>query len=278
MPERRVSRRQAITGAGALGASALAAPAFATSGATALNLSSPEALSEARIKIVGSIAEETVTTFQRFHIYGDPHGGNLTPLFSMNNLHVDKWRPVERGTYALTHFEVGYYTEFDSETPLENWKNPYTEEMNEIFVFRLGPVLREYYPDRIVAPGLAPDPLTLQVIGDRVFLPTLSTHEIPNMFSPEEFPEESTGEIVYWDSMFTYSAPLAAVADPAVANAPNHCHLQNAVSWAPWMRMGLRPGRTTVQAFGCKIAGFEALPAKTRAGFEKYTPEIFETA
>jgi len=281
MPTGSITRRNALTGAGAFGAAGLSATGLAGVAAAApaaLDLSSPEAISEARIKIVGSIAEETVTTFQRFHIYGDPHGGNLVPLFSMNNLHIDEWRPIERGTYALRHYEVGYYTVFDSEEPLETWTNPFTDEEIEIFHFRLGPIEREYRPSEIIAPALPPNPLTLNVIGDRVFLPTSSINEFANFFTPEDYPMESSGEIVFYDSLFTYSAYVADVANPDVTSAPNHCHLQNAVSWAPWMRMAGRPGRSTVQGFGCKIPDLAALPTHVRKGFETYTPEIFATS
>ncbi len=44
------------------------------------------------------------------------------------------------------------------------------------------------------------------------------------------------------------------------------------------MQMEGRPGGTMARAYGTDIAGFDALPADVRAGFEKYTPEIFDTA
>ncbi|NVK56227.1 MAG: DUF1838 family protein [Alteromonadaceae bacterium] len=280
------SRRQALKQLGSLGVSALAlgsastamaGPANAAGSQQQLDLSTPEKRSAITTKIMGSIGKEEKHTFLRFHIYGYM-GENVVPFFSMNNYVVQYWTPDSRaGHYQLKHYEVGYYTEFDTDKPITHWKNPVTGKTIELETFILGPVGRVYTPNGIIAPGIAPQPLRVSVIGDRVYVPTQSIEAFPNMFKPEEWPELSSGDKTYWDSMSTYSAPLADVLDPALKSVKAEIHMQNLTSWQPFLRLGQLKGRSMARAFGQNIAGFHELSPTVRADFEKYTPAIFDT-
>lgn len=242
-----------------------------------LDLSSPEKRVEVFTKIVGSIAKEEKHAFLRFHLYGFL-GENVVPFFSMNNYVVQKWEPTaEPYHYQLKHYEVGYYTEFDTDKPITEWLNPVTGKVVELETFILGPITRIYTPEGVIAPGLAPIPLRINVIGDRVFVPSHSIESFPNMFSPSEWPELSSGPKIYWDSMSTYSAPLSEVLDSQKSSANAEIHMQNLTSWQPFLRMGQIEGRSMARAFGKNIAGFHELDPIVREGFETYTPDIFNT-
>ena len=221
--------------------------------------------------------QEPVHSFLRFHFYGQVPGEKARRLLSLNNYIIDYWEPVERGTYKLRHYEVGYYTEFDTDTPINRWVNPYTNEELEVFHFALGPINREYSPDTVLAPGLAPIPLNSHVMGDRLVVATEAISQIPNIFQPDEWPKYSSGEIVNWLSLQTLSALMEDVLNPELNSAPAHIQLQNFISWGSWMKMGGYEGGTMARAYGTEIAGFDALPPDVLAGFKKYTPEIFET-
>lgn len=286
MSNSRITRRHAVAtlaGAGAVGLVAGAADNGAEQGdhkpkPLELDLNDPVDLSYARQKVIGSVAGEEIHSFLRFHFYGQVPGEQARRLLSMNNYIVDRWEPVERGTYKLTHWEVGYYCDFDSDDPIESWVNPYTEEEIEVFQFVLGPIHREYSPDTILAPGLAPNPLTSHIMGPRFYVATEAISQIPNLFQPDEWPKRSSGKMANWISMQTLSALMDDVLNPELTSAPANIHLQNFVSWSSWMQMGGQPGGTMARAYGTEVEGFEALPQKVYDGFKKYTPEIFETA
>jgi hypothetical protein len=241
-----------------------------------LDLDDPVDLAVARQKVIGSVAAEDIHSFLRFHFYGQVPGEKARRLLSMNNYIIDRWEPVERGTYKLRHWEVGYYTAFDTDTPLETWVNPYTEDEVEVFHFVLGPIDRVYSPGNVAAPGLAPIPLTSHVTGDRFYVATEAISQIPNLFQPDEWPKRSSGKVANWLSLQTLSAQMEDILDPDLNSAPSNIHLQNFVSWSSWMQMGGRPGGSMARAYGTEIDGFDALPAAVRAGFERYTPEIFD--
>ena len=242
-----------------------------------LDLNDPVALSVARQKVIGSVAKEAVHSFLRFHFYGQVPGEKAVPLLSMNNYIIDYWEPLERGTYQLRHYEVGYYCEFDTDNPIETWRNPYTKEDLEVYQFILGPIARLYSPGNVIAPGLAPKPLTSHLMGPRFYVATEAISQMPNLFQPDEWPKYSSGEKVNWVSVQTLSALMADVLNPELSSAPANIHLQNFISWGSWMKMGGRPGGTMARGYGTGIAGFDALPEQVHAGFKKYTPEIFAT-
>lgn len=278
-----ITRRQALT---SLATAGLVAGCADDGAVTAekrpeplrLDLDDPVDLAVARQKVIGSVAEEEIHSFLRFHFYGQVPGEKARPLLSMNNYIVDRWQPVERGTYRLRHWEVGYYCAFDTDEPIETWLNPYTGEQIEVFHFVLGPIDREYTPETILAPGLAPLPLTSHIMGPRFYVATEAISQVPSLFQPDQWPKRSPGKTANWLSLQTLSALMEDVLNPELSSAPANIHLQNFVSWSSWMQMGGRPGGTMARAFGTEVAGLDSLPEHVHDGFRQYTPEIFETA
>ena len=243
----------------------------------ALTLKDPIKRTELIAKVLGSTVEEERHGFLKFHIFGYAGDGNLIPFFTMNNYIVQKWKPAEGGAFELQHYEAAYYSKFDTTEPMEEWENPLTGETVKIPPFVLGPVPRAYSPDMSkTAATFAPDPLNITMIGDRVFIPTLSRLQLPNALSAEEWGPYSNGPITYWDSMLVYSADAEDVFDDTKTNVGAEMHMQNLVSWSPFLKLGQSPGRTMVRAYGQHISGYDALPKDIRENLEKYTPEIFD--
>lgn len=239
-------------------------------------LSDPIKRSEMIVKIMGSTEREDTYAFLKFHVYGYA-GENLIPFFSMNNVVVQKWRPTKPGHFDLQHYEVAYYSQFDTNIPIETWENPITGEVVDVPHFILGPIERKYTPEGIIAPGVAPNPLNISVIGDRVFIPTQSTDKIFNPMSTPEWGEYAGDPDIFWDSMLTYSADIKDVLNPDIASVGAEIHMQNLVSWNQFFKMGRLPGRTMVRAFGTHLDSLDDISPEVRAGLEKYTPAIFET-
>lgn len=266
-----ISRRTALGSVAGLGALALA-PSVARSAAAQppkLDLADPLTALRAHVKMVGSVGTEAVHTFFRLNIYGDPGTGSFVPMFTMNNILVDYWTNKGNDEYEMRKYEVGFYTKIDSYDPLEKFDNPLTGKSHSIHHFRLGPVPRVYTPDGIIVMGYNPNPLPLELIGDRVFLATQSIEQSADMVTP--------GQTNYVNSFMTYSALLADLANPAVTSAPVHAQLQNKNRWAPWMGMGDRPGGTVARGFGSKIANLDALPPSVMDGVKRFVPEILDT-
>lgn len=246
-------------------AAALAQPSFVS------DFSDPVDAIRAHVKMVGSLGREDVISFYRLNVYADLGEGNFIPLFTMNNLLIDKWTPHENNEFEMRKYEAGFYTALDSYEALESFTNPITGDELPLENFRLGPVPRRYTPERFFVMAYDPNPLPLEIIGDRVFLPTQSIEARPMRGAGPDAP------MLYTNSFMTYSSSLKDMQNPALASAPNHAQLQNKNEYAPWMKMGDTPGGTVVRGFGAKVAGLDALPPGVLKGFETFTPEILDT-
>jgi hypothetical protein len=246
-------------------ANALAQPSFVT------DFSDPVDAIRAHVKLVGSLAEETVISFYRLNIYADTGSGNFIPLFTMNNLLIDKWTPYPGNEFEMRKYEAGYYSPIDSYEPLLVFNNPITGVETPVVNFRLCPVPRRYTPDRFYVMAYDPNPLPLEVIGDRVFLATQSIESSP---MPGGGPDAPT---LYTNSFMTYSGALADVQNPDMPSVPTHAQLQNKNAYTPWMKMGDTPGGTVVRGYGTKVKSLDNLPAGALEGFQKHVPEILDT-
>jgi len=262
--------------AGAAGVSPAAQAAMPT-----LQIEDPRARARVRAKIIASAAAEAVPAFYRLHLFAYMHDRNLVPLYTMNNVAIKVCQPMSSGNTMITNYEAGVYCKFDTHEVLETWQNPVTGETLEPWHFIGQPLSVEIGPDEVITgPGatLKPKPMAIEVVGDTVVMPTMSGFSYPNPFSPAEFPQDSSGPTMYWDSHYTYFAPLAAVADPEVLRAPAAIQFQNLVSFQPWIGMGTRPGRTWGRALGAKLRSLDEIPALARAGLERKTPMLFDLA
>ena len=273
----------AATGLAAASSGLAAAAGRAPPSAEALRrrLEDPKERARIRAKIVASAASEAVPAFYRLHIFAYMHQGNLVPLYTMNNVAVKVCRPMPNGNTMITNYEAGVYCRFDTHEVLENWRNPVTDELLEPWHFIGRPLSVEIGPDEVITgPGatLKPKPMAIETVGDTVLMPTMSGFAYPNPFPPAEFPEDSSGPTMYWDSHYTYFAPLQAVLDPAVRRAPASIQFQNFVSFQPWVGMGTRPGRTWGRALGAKLRSLDEIPAAARAGLERHAPMLFDLA
>ena len=242
-----------------------------------LRLQDPVSRSNLIAKVFGSTEEAERHAFLKFHIYGYAGDGNLIPLFTLNNYVIQKWVPKEAGNFEVKHWEVGYYSEFDEAAPIEQWENPLTGETVTLPHFVLGPLPRSYGPGKgESSASFAPNPLNITMIGNRVYIPTLTKIKFPNSLSVEKWGAYGGGPTTYWDSMLVYSANIEDVFDEDKTHVEAEMHMQNLVSWAPFLKLGDSPGRTMARAYGQHISGFDALPKDIRAAFKKYTPEIFD--
>lgn len=239
-------------------------------------LADPKARMKLVAKVMGSTVEGERHAFLKFHVFGFTGDGNLIPFFSMNNYIIQKWVPGKDSTFEVQHYEVAYYSKFDTNEAISEWKNPLTGEVVQLPHLVLGPLTRMYSPDMGSDPAsFSPGPINITMIGDRVYVPTLTRLKTGNMLTPQEWGPYSSGPTTYWDSMLVFSANIEDVLDEKKTHVPAEIHLQNLVSWAPYLKMGQSPGRTMVRAYGQHISGFDDLPADIRANLKKYTPEIF---
>lgn len=286
MSTRPLARRHLLTGALALGGSSalmLDTPAVEASSAVTERLDLVDPVSRARTfaKIKGSCANETVYTFCRLHLYLWLNDGNLQPMLTMQNLNVAQWEALPDGNHRGIIREVGVYTAFDTDEPVQEWLNPVTGETREVWQFFGGPLHVQIGPNGMETGAeatLKPREMRADVIGDHVLLANQSAFSFPSPFTADKWPKAAGGPQFFWDSHYFFSANMNDVIDPKVTNAISTVQFQNLVSFHPWLGMGKTPGRTYGKGLGAKLRSLNDLPNAPRRLFEKFTPEIFDIA
>ena len=133
-----ITRRGALLGAGSVALTTASPAAHAALGA--LDLDKPAERARLRAKVVGSATSEMVDTFYRLDLYAYMNGGNLIPLYTMNNLNVRVCEPLGDETYAFTTYESGAYCRFDTDEVIDHWENPITGETREVWPVVGGPL------------------------------------------------------------------------------------------------------------------------------------------
>lgn len=264
------NRRNLLLGAagGALYATLSGVKAAPVQPSFSPDFSDPVEALRAHVKLVGSLETGTVTSFYRINLYADLNEGKFVPLYTMNNLLIDKWEVVGENSFQMTKYEAGYYTAIDSYEVISDFPNPVTGKATKIQNFILGPVPRGYTPDGFTVMGYHPNPLPLDVIAGRVYLATQSIESFPSMYDPSK--------TQYTNSFMTYSATLEDMQNPDLPSAPVSAHLQNKTEWQQWMGMGDQPGGTVARGFGGKVGGLDDLPPGTLEQFERLTPRILD--
>ena len=267
-------------GAGALGAAALSGCA-AEQGAPRepLDLNDPVSRLRARVKVYGSLAQETVHRVSRGHVWAYFHEGNLDPMFSMINYNVTRWKQAEENLYVATMNEVALFTRFDTDEVITHWDNPYTGETVEVQQYLTGPITIENGLQGTVTDETAtmkPKDMEWWAVGGKLFIPSRSQFRFPNPLRPEVWPKASVGPTFHWDSFIFLMAEIADIENPDLTMAPAISHYQETLNWNPWMLMGQRPGRQLSRGYGCKLHNLDEMPANLRARLEEHAPEMFD--
>nr|WP_165388226.1 DUF1838 family protein [Sphingomonas populi] len=243
-------------------------------------LGDPVTRARVRARVMGSCGTETVYFFYRLSIYGYSEDDNLVPFFTMNHLSVSEWRPVADDKYQSKVFECGAYCAFDTDEPLEEWKNPFTGETRKVWHFLGGPFTVTVGADGVEARGaeLNPRPLRMEAFGGKVFTNTTASMKMPNPIKPAEYPKLSSGPVSYWDTISTMASPIDQAFDDTITSADSFSQFQNMGSWHPWMGMGARPGRNYGRAVGAKVRSLDGIPPAALKSMQTHTPRIFDRA
>ena len=280
------SRRDALklplAAGGSLGlilADAAAAAAVTGDAVARLGLDDPSARSRLLAKLRGSVAEQTVYTFCRLHLFLWLNEGNLKPMLSMQNLNATHWRPLSTGNFEGTMYEVGVYTEFDTDNVIESWANPVTGDKREVWDFRSGPQKLEMGANGLIthaAAMLKPKEMRIDVLGETLLSANYSALAFPNPLAADKWPKEAGAPTFYWDSHYLFAASVKDLLNPRLNSAPATVQFQNLVSFHPWLGMGQHAGRTYGRGLGAKLRSLDELPRGARAALQKRTPEIFD--
>ncbi len=256
----RLRRRSAL----ALGLVSMACARASASDATAL---------DRFIKMRGALDDRLVigaVTGQ----YNGVVAGQTKPLFGLVSAVFSRYRP-RPGGYEVVEFEQAYYTDFCTGKVLSHWKNPYTNEVVAVPVYKDAPSRSFITQELKFHSAVVPPPSVHvahfaegpQIDGvDIVFVERVAVTTAAAPGKPAFRYADHT----------TLRAPLSEVDRPGAKMAGSQTQFEAVCSWRPWLGMGARPGHMTASGqggFGLNVA---SLPAAWREATARVRPDLLK--
>lgn len=223
----------------------------------------------------------------RGKVIGVRAGEKNRDLCGFEGFSFARLKDAGNGIYEKLLCEVGFYTDLKTGEVLEEWHNPYLDELvkvvhiaNDPFNYRIS----AYYPKPPSYGGLnqadMPDiPMILPwtEVGDNKVLLQNNIHlYYKNALQPDKWPRESSGEMNRVSELFTYVIDRDDLANPAVTGLQFSGSWTRITPWLPWMLMGQAEGHVHYDCImGC-YDNMDMLSPKIRAYAEKHYPTFFE--
>ena len=272
-----VSRRAVLQ----LGAGAALAPvagAFAAGSpvrATDVDLSTPEKRLRARVKLLGSTAEEDVYINLQGTLWGIVPGREAVPICGFQGLARSFWSPNEDGSFTQRAFDIGYFSDHETKEPVDSLENPLTGETVEPFHFRYGGASQQHTVESVEEPG----DHNWAKMGDRLWFSERRTGSFPSPLSTEEWPREAPADdTFYLGSETTYITTPEQLADDSIAAADVTVFWSSILSWEPWLLMDGAPGFVMWRGIAAKLASPNEAPAPLLSYIDRMQPNYLDDA
>ncbi|WP_158094063.1 DUF1838 family protein [Erythrobacter tepidarius] len=248
----------------ATGLAACAMLANVPAGARTLDPANPQDALEISKRLQCGVSEDQPAVYHwSGNIYGRSPGIRDKLLFKGEGMNIRRCvevnDPVRGKGWRLISREVMLMLDPKTGEVLRKWENPYTGETVDVMHIHNDPVNgRPNFP--VSADG---KPLTLDNMRDAgpfVFMPFEAPLFYPNPLAGDY--QEYIGGEYHAMEIFDFAALKRDLFDSTTPTAYPTVSWVRISGWAPWMKMGSRPGQMVFNAMGRKLpGGFEELPA-----------------
>ena len=264
-------------------ATALAACAMLASGpadARTLDPANPQDALEISKRLQCGVSEDKPAVYHwAGNVYGRSPGMRDKLLFKGEGMNIRRCvevnDPVRGKGWRLISREIMLMLDPKTGEVLRQWENPYTGETVEVMQIHNDPVNGR--PN--FATGADGKPLTLDSMRDAgpfVFMPFEAPLFYPNPLAGDY--QEYIGGEYHAMEIFDFAALKSELFDSTAPTAYPMVSWVRISGWAPWMKMGSRPGQMVFNAMGRKLpGGFEELPAVLKDEIRANYP-IYEQA
>lgn len=272
--------RRAFVAAAAAGS--LASPACSAN-ATSLNFDDSGDTLTAWMKLHTRVSDGSLYYWYRARHDMALPGQPIQTLVGYDTLYRYTVKQVADEAYEVTRWETSIYTDPNTNEPADEIYNPYNNRTVRPYHFKEGPVTYLYSRNKpriigsaVLGDGDEPFQLDWTVVGDEVWVSNEVFVSYPHPLKPNEWPLESSGDMLTFSNISTLRGSVSAIEDPTTVSAPCYYSYQATSGWLPWMLMGQTPGHTIWRAQGAKFTDPSLVPAASLATFERIHPEIFE--
>ena len=227
----------------------------------------------------GTSADEPAVYHWSGNIYGRSPGLRDKLLFKGEGMNIRRCVEVDdpaRGKgWRLISREIMLMLDPQTGEVLNQWENPYTGETVEVMHIHNDPVNGR--PNFAVGADGKPFTLgSLREAGPYVFMPFEAPLFYTNPLAGDY--QEYVGGEYHAMEIFDFGAIKSELYDSSTPTAYPMISWVRLSAWAPWMKMGSRPGQMVFNAMGRKLpGGFAELPAVLKDEIRANYP-IYEQA
>jgi hypothetical protein len=200
-------------------------------------------------------------------------GERPRPIMRLEGFNVGRFVKAADGSAEWLSREVAYYRDLATWQILDEWRNPFTNEVNKVLQVANDPVNGRFAAPSSETPARFP----FMVSGNEVFLRLDVPLQYPNPLTPADYPAESSGAMYLASEHFTFFAKKSDLDNARLSSVPSTWAWARTGPWLPWMKMGQRPGYLLYSGHGRKFERFEDLPADIRDYTKANYPE-YQTA
>ena len=233
-----------------------------------IDFSDPLQNSTAYVKLIGTTARGMVHLYNQGTIYGVTPDEGAKPMIGYTSILKGVWKPWTENSFYYTLYDYGYFMDLETGLPIQEFKNPFTGEINWPGKIKGGPF------DRVIRPEVR----KFNVRNNDVWLNEDLFINVVNKLDPEIWPKASAGKTLNFLYVESYNGKLSDLANPKIYSAPMKLISTHNTSWYPFFLMGQRPGGHYWQAIGKKVEDLESdVPVELINYIEKEKPGYFES-
>lgn len=235
-----------------------------------LDLETPMGNVEAIARIHGDINPAATSYSWYFgRVTGWRPGEAARDIMNIIGMGTVRILPREGGPgYLMLRKELGFFTDIETNTVLDDWTNPYNGE--KVTVDHIAnPAINAEIKPLVEGAGLyeevkerAPTPFQLpwRLVGDRLITEQHAHLWVKNPLDPKIWKRESAGEMIAISDSNTFNVALSDVQNPSLTKIKSQGHWVHRRPWQPWMLMGQKPGFIEYNCVTGSASGLEDLP------------------
>lgn len=233
-------------------------------------------------------------------MYARVGGKRHQALFGYTGTGVMQAKIDDSGDLSIRGKETGFFTDLATGEILEEWLNPYTNELVKPFNFinTVGVKLTTDIPrfafgaatdeptsmnagmNRNAKDGKVPFILPFESYGDDLLLGWDYAHGYTNPVTKDKWPKAHTGTRISPSEHFTVRISKTEMENRNMPSCRFVSGFSRVSEWWPWMLMGNTPYQDGVlfgRMFSHKgLPGYQDIPPRLLAYIEKYHPESLE--
>ena len=277
-----LSRRDIVLGAAGLGASVLLPQSLQGSASESLALqkpvdfTSPETNLLAYVRLIGDVSGKPSYGWGHGRVFGTRENELSRLLFDYQSCRLVEFRKLDDGSWAMGYRGLILFTDPKTGHVIDNFRNPFTGEDNEVVHFRTsfgasifgvdGPrSLAEFERESPREEG--PFVMPWKVVGDDVW----ATYDERIAYRRPD------GEWRVDNAVYRYHGFLSQLTDPDVSAPYNDMMWSTELNWFTYMNMRDMPGHITWAGMGRKYDSLDPLPGDFLAEAERRYPGVLTT-